>query len=728
MNPRRIGMVALVFCLLLPVVAHAFVAGVEFAPAAPAQVTITSRTADRLELRVDVPELQWARLDAEGVLWDVVAVEDLGWTSDVGRPLLPVYTRLVEVDATEGIAVRLLEADAETFHDVNLLPAQPPVDRNATTLPPFEIDDAAYASGAVFPVSPVTTGKPVIIHGRRFVPVHFYPLSYNPAAAELRVLRSAALSIEGGQRDGRNPLMRSLPPSTVFSPIVNDLALQFDRKGVQDNWATQDGTLLVVVYDEFADIMSPYVDWKRKKGLPVEVHMVSELPGAGQDPQLLKQFFYQRYNNPDLPPLDYILLVGDNQHIKTMVGLYGCAADSKYVTLDGDDYFPDVIIGRFPAGNRRQIANSVQKSIAYEMTPAVDTPAWFRRGLVMSGSDSVDDQNATFVGEILENEGGFGHVDYLFTSRHNFSADVITEKINLGRSWVSYFGHGSASNWSSPFPAFTNNDVVALNNQGMLPVITDIACDNAHFDAAAECFAEVWIESNADAGAAGIFAASRNTPFGYTDKLGRGVAVGHFRQNYLTFGAAAYFGKIYMYHFYPEQAGRTTEEVMQHYLIFGDPELNVWSDTPKPLGVEYLAEIEVDAKDTLTFTVTLQDAPLAAALVHVWRDEEIDLAGRTDAQGVADFILDEPLTEGTLQVMVTGRNGLPYEGVIEVVPAASADDDDTPGGDDDDDTPGGLDDDDTGSGDDDTGDDDDDATDDDKGGGDDDDNSGGCGG
>ncbi len=720
MNPRRFSVVFAMLFLLVPLAAYAFVPGVVLPAAAPAQVTLVERTADSLVLHVEVPELQWTRTEAADAVWDVIGVEEMGFTSEVGTPLLPVLTRLVAVGPTEGVTVDVITARRESFFDVNLIPAQPPMDRSATELPPFAFDHAAYAVDAFYPASHVALGDPVIVHGKRFVPVHFYPVRYNPGTGELRVLHAATLAIRGGGHNEINPLRRELSVSPAFAPIFDGLSLSFDRKDAQDNWATQDGTILMVVHDEFAAAAQHYVDWKRKKGLPVEVYLRSEVPDAGQNPQALKQFFYQRYHDADLPPLDYIVLVGDNEHIKTMIGIRGCAADSKYATLDGDDYFPDVIIARFPANNLRQLTNTIQKTIAYETAPSMARPAWFHQGLAMSGSDSVDDQNATFVGDVLLNDGGFDRVDYLFTSMRNINVANISGAINQGRSWVVYFGHGAATFWSSPRTPFTNTNVRELTNEGMPTVITDIACDNAHFDATQECFAEVWVENSATTGAAAIFAASRNTPFGYTDKLGRGVAVGHFRQGHLTFGTASYFGKIFMYHFYPEPAGRTCEEVMQHYLIFGDPELPVWSDTPAPLVVDHPATIEVDAKMSVELTVTLNDAPLGSALVHVWRDDEFDFVARTTPEGVALFDLDDDVAVGDSQGVVTGQNGLPYEGVIEIVPAAPPGDDDT--GDDD-----ATDDDAT---DDDATDDDatdDDATDDDAADDDDDDDDSGCG-
>jgi Peptidase family C25/Propeptide_C25 len=717
---RRFFAASLVVLLcLLPAMASAFVPGVPLPEAAPAQVQLVERTGDTLVVDVAIPELQWTQAVRDGATWQVVTVEGMGVTTEVGRPLVPVFTRLIAVDALEGVAAALTGAQVDTYLGVNLIPAQPRMDRNDTELPPFTIDDQAYATDAFFPAAQVTVGDPIIIHGRRFVPVHFSPLSYNPASGELRVMRTARIEITGGLKNATNPLRRALAPSAAFAPIFAELALTFDRKDAQENWHPTDGAIVVVVFDAFANAITPYVEWKEKKGLEVEVYLTSELPGAALNPQQLKTFFYERYNNAELPPLDYILLVGDNQHIKTLTGIGNSAADSMFVTLDGNDYFPDVIIARFPAGNLEQLNRSVAKSVGYEMDPQMATTDWYSKGTVMSGSDSVDDENASFVGDILLADGGFTSVDELFTSRRNFNPTNITGAVNQGRSWLAYFGHGSATTWSSPFPGFTNQNVAALQNNRMLPVITDIACDNAHFDAANECFAEVWIENNENTGAAAIFAASRNTPFYYTDKLGRGVATGHFQYGFRTFGAAAYFGKMYMYYFFPEPAGSTCEEVMQHYLIFGDPELNVWSAAPTELEVDLPATIEQGAKLDLTITVDLTGGPLAGSLVHIWRDGEFDAALRTDVDGVAVFELPASLSKGDLNVFITGQNGLPYEDVIEIVPAAppADDDDDATPGDDDDDTVG--DDDDSAPADDD----DDSAPADDD---DDDDDSGGC--
>ncbi len=672
-----------------------------------ASAGLTVREANRLVIDLTIPELNQATVEADGLTWDAIDLPGYGETTVVGAPRVPVWTRLIEVGAAEGVRVDVRVLEAETLTGVNLLPAQPPMYRNDVAPPAFTIDDLTYATDAFYPTATSATSEPVIIHGRRYVPVHVYPVRYNPATMELAIAARLEIEISGGLSDERNALTRALPVSPAFAPIGRAFSYSFARRDANDNWIPQDGALLVIVADQFAAGIQPYIDWKVRKGLTVETVLTSALTGAGQDATAIKQFLFDRYNDITAPPLDYVLLVGDYEHITTMFGIGHCSSDSRYVTLDGNDYFPDTIIARFSIQNDAELANVVNKMVNYEAAPYLLDTEWFHKGITVSGSDQVDDQNASFCGAILE-ENGYTHVDYFFQSSRTNTTANVTGALNEGRGWFTYFGHGSYSSWSSINPGFNNQNVMNLTNEGKLPVITDIACDNAHFDGSmGDCFAEVWMKHSETTGAANIFAASRNTPFGYTDKLGRGVAVGHFNWDMPTFGAAAYFGKMYMYNFYPESAGGTCEEVFQHYLLFGDPEQNIWSDTPREMEVTGAKTIDAGAT-SLELDVEVLGTPLANALVHIWRDGAFDQAARTDETGAVSFAFGAPLTAGTIELFVTGRNALPYESTLTVVDSSPTDDDDDDtGGDDDDDTGGDDDDDDDSSGDDDDDDDDD---------------------
>jgi len=435
------------------------------AAALAGQATLTVREANRLVIDLTIPEPDLATVEADGLTWDVADLAGYGETTVVGEPRVPVWTRLIEVGAAEGVRVAVRVLEAETLTDVNLLPAQPPMYRNDVEPPAFVIDDLAYATDAFYPAASSATSEPVIIHGRRFVPVHIYPVRYNPATMELEIASHVQIEISGGLRDERNVLTRALPVSPAFAPLGRAFGYSFARRDANDNWIPQDGALLVIVADQFAAGIQPYIDWKVRKGLTVETVPTSSLAGGGQDATAIKQFLFDRYNDITAPPLDYVLLVGDYEHITTLFGIGNCSSDSRYVTLDGNDYFPDTIIARFSIQNDVELANVVNKSVNYEAAPYLTDTEWFHKGITVSGSDQVDDQNASFCGEILE-ANGYTHVDYFFQSSWSNTAANVTGALNEGRGWFTYFGHGSYSSWASINPSYTNQTVMNLTNDG----------------------------------------------------------------------------------------------------------------------------------------------------------------------------------------------------------------------------------------------------------------------
>ena len=57
---------------------------------------------------------------------------------------------------------------------------------------------------------------------------------------------------------------------------------------------------------------------------------------------------------------------------------------------------------------------------------------------------------------------------------------------------MNYCGHGSQTSWGST--GFSNTHVNALTNDGLLPFITSVACNNGTFTGGT-CFAEAWLRA-----------------------------------------------------------------------------------------------------------------------------------------------------------------------------------------------------------------------------------------
>ncbi|MCL4234364.1 MAG: hypothetical protein KJ042_07585, partial [Deltaproteobacteria bacterium] len=544
-------------------------------------------------------------------------------------------------------------------------------DRNGGSASPFAFDADVYESDALWPASPIRVGEVASIGGARVLPVTIHPVRWRGSANEIEIASRVVLDIAWTRADSGVPAPRV---SRAIDGILRRVAIvPTPISDGEDAWLPADGTYLIVCADSLCDAAAPLAEWKARKGFAVEVVPVSDI-GESPTAAEIRTYLADRYAN-DERGLDYVLLVGDIDQMPTFLGLWGTLADHDYTTVDGDDYFADFIVGRLSGNTPDEIAVQVTKTLNYERAPDMADDAWFTSALTISGSDYFDDENAGYCADQAEGYG-FPVADRYFQSNGKNTNDNVTASLEAGRSWISYFGHGWEEAWSSVSPQFSNSDAMGLENSGMPPAISSIACSNGAFDWGGDCFAEALMKAGEDKGAAAVFAAARLTPFFYTDSLGKAMARGYFSEGMDSFGAAAFYGKMGMYEEYPEAAGGQTQEVMQHFHIFGDPDLPVWSAVPSAFD-EPVAVWDEIAK-TLTVTITQGRGGVEGALVHIF-GEGADFAARTDTDGVVTLGY-ETMPAEAWDIVVTARNRIPFEGFIE--PLTEPGDDDTTGDDD----------------------------------------------
>ena len=89
----------------------------------------------------------------------------------------------------------------------------------------------------------------------------------------------------------------------------------------------------------------------------------------------------------------YVLLIGDVEHIPVHISdgnsmfLEKCpdtATDNWYACVSGEDYIPDVMLGRLPVKDTDELNNMVDKIIQYERNP--HRGEWIKRALLIAGT------------------------------------------------------------------------------------------------------------------------------------------------------------------------------------------------------------------------------------------------------------------------------------------------------------------------------------------------------
>ena len=128
----------------------------------------------------------------------------------------------------------------------------------------------------------------------------------------------------------------------------------------------EDGTLLIICYGPFMETMQPLVDWKNKKGTFTEMVDVADIGDNDAIKSYVEDYYYD-YG------LTFLLLVGDIDQIPSPRFSEGAGsnspADPSYGFIVGNDYYPDVFVGRFSAENTTHVETMVNRTLQYERYP-----------------------------------------------------------------------------------------------------------------------------------------------------------------------------------------------------------------------------------------------------------------------------------------------------------------------------------------------------------------------
>jgi len=338
--------------------------------------------------------------------------------------------------------------------------------------------------------------------------------------------------------------------------------------------------------------------------------------------------------------------------------------------LEGNDYFPEMMIGRFTNQGDYRMRVMINKFIGYEKDPYIADPDWFRKGLTCS-NDAYISQIYTKreTAEKMMMNGNFISVDSMYNGYPcPGNVNDIKNMINEGRSFLNYRGEGWSSGWwASCFP-FGTSDVTQLNNGQKLTFVTSIGCGVAMFDAnGGNCFGEAWVQLGAEfepRGACAFVGPTSNTHTAQNNWIDRGIYKGMFEEGMDSPGEGLARGRLYLY----EVHGNTywVEYHFRVYCVLGDPSLQVWKDTPEIVNVSYTDTIIVGfSQPEVAVTYSSSGLPVGNAQVCI-SGENVYVTGRTLENGIV-FLDVNTLSEGELNITVRGGNVVPFEGTIQVV-------------------------------------------------------------
>jgi len=338
--------------------------------------------------------------------------------------------------------------------------------------------------------------------------------------------------------------------------------------------------------------------------------------------------------------------------------------------LDGVNGIADIYVGRAPVETPEETDIFIDKVIRYEKFQDKEgslLPMDFAVSVLL-GSKNFSGPNPGYLDisargkeNIRRSFLDFDPSRWIFARRYQDYADVppedqtpdlkeaskeeILNAIMDGHNVVSLSGHGKPSS----FCYLNRNDIDDVVNHPS--IFYGNSCSTNKFDVAAkEAFSEYAI-LNTDGGAVAYVGNSRYS------WSGDHIIELEFWERMLD---SDRLGEMF-------NACKLVRLGWASYSLnlLGDPAMQVWSDRPKQLNVTHQKEICNGRIQKIKVTVTSGGHPIQGALVCITMEKTLFVTATTNVSGVA-FLIVPALSEGTMQITVSGKNLVPYLGSITI--------------------------------------------------------------
>lgn len=592
-----------------------------------------------------------------------------------GAPDLPLFAIPVAIGDRDEMEVKIKAVQYLDFQDVEVAPSKGNFSREIDPADvPYRYGEA-YTTNAFYPSMQADLDAPYILRDVRGQNILVYPFAYNPVTKVLRVYSAMTLTLHKISENGANPKVARRSVSKV-SPANEAMYarrfVNYRERATKYNFVTDEGKTMVICPEQYMAAMQPYVDWKNQSGRPTAMYSLTEAGGNNYD--AIKSFILNHYNDPS-ENLCFVLLVGDYADL-TPRAINGGRSDIWFGQLEGNDNYPEVLVGRFSVDNEADVEHQVEKVIYYER----DMPAsadWLGKGI---GIGSTEGQGSGHNG----GESDYQHIEYIrdtllhYTysevSQHyagvgvGTNAAMLTENFNAGASICNYCNHGTTTGWY--VGSFNNSHVNALTNDYKWPFIWSTACLNGKFDV--DCFAEAWMRATDNTtgvptGAIGGMFSWINQPWQppmtgqdeMVDVLCEWRSADQFHH---TLGGASLNGNMKILDMHPSDQGATHNT----WILFGDPNLMLRTAQPEPMNVICQPEVIFLGQNELHLTA---DADYAVATLSV--DGQV-ISNAAIINGEATLNFESLTEEGTAQLVVMGFNKVTHVQNIDIIPADGA--------------------------------------------------------
>jgi len=563
---------------------------------------------------VDILSYTIAGFDVESVVindkeYKHISLDDESNHLEKGKPELPTVNRSMIIPSDREMEATVSAAKYVEYESVSIAPSKGTLLRSKHSDPsevPYEFGEV-YEEDKWYPKDEdiVDLGDPYIIRDFRGQVVELNPFQYHPTEERLRVYTDVEIEVYPVGKAEENVLSRSGLIESIpreFAKIYESRFINYEERlnKLKYDPLEENGDMLVISHDDFSDEMDDFVNWKNQRGIPTELVDLSEVGSTADD---ISNYIEDYYYNDD-HDLTYVLLVGDNDHVPTPT-VEGNPSDPSYSFIEGDDYYPDILVGRFSASTEEHVQTQVDRSIFYEQNLN-----WVGEAMGIASDEGPgykDMYDYEFMDYLRDRllDYDYTNVDRFYDGGHgDLSGDPdstdVSDGIEDGRDLINYCGHGQQTKITTS--DFSTSDMAELENINELPFFITVACLTGDFvDSTDPCFGEKWVTATyggEPTGGIAAFSSSKmqtwEPPMAAQDEMMHLYTQTYNNNVKTTTGGIAFNGCMFM----NDEYGSTGETETAAWHLFGDPSLDFGNKLTINWDVDFGSPYSEDSIDS----------------------------------------------------------------------------------------------------------------------------------
>ena len=588
-------------------------------------------------------------------------------TIDPGFPELPTYTTFYQLDTNKEYDIEMLVHNSYIIENIKISPYQ---DENININ--SEVDLSFYSSSNQYPINNFYISDRMPSRGMDIVSIEIIPNTYYPESNSLEVFTNIEIIFNeiGPRAESANAEMKR---SRAIDSLLENFVINYETSTREEDYQIPSILYICGGSSESNSYFQDLVNWRHEQGYVVNTATLSE---TGSSESSIKNYIEDAYYNWPNPP-EYVALVGDvggSYSVPTFTEGWGhnsygnlCEGDLQYSQLDGDDFIPEVIVGRISVRSSNEIGVVVAKTIAYEKASYINATGtdWYE-GAALVGDPSSSGQSTIHTNQYIDNIldiHGFDDIETAYSG--NFDG-FMEDQLDEGVLYLNYRGYLGVSN-------FDSNDINGANSGYMTPFATILTCGTGSYAEENTCLSEAMLRygsvSNPKGAVGAVSTATWNTHTLFNNIVAMGMYDGIFAQDLPTTGLALASGKLALLHTYPgNSASSWVGAFTQWNNLMGDPAVLLWTDTPSNFNISHPSSLTIGSNIMdINITDNSNQAVEGAWVTILKGNDEIFLTTLSNEDGDVTFNWDGEVSPGDIKLTITKRNFIPYQEDITII-------------------------------------------------------------